>query len=151
MIAATRDTGRLRYIARVIRGGILRDPAPLLCPASSPSAPYPTIGVPPHCYTPPPPKKSHVIQSGNFSRRHENVAIPTTLFHTFKWPRGNYVRHNGLPLRLAGSRATNKPHQTMNPPKCRRIQPKPSFLAACHPMGLHFGRNNAPDRGSDAT
>ena len=37
----------------------------------------------------------------------------------------------------------NKPHQTMNPPTCRPIQPKPSFLGAFHPMGLHFGRNNA--------
>ena len=45
----------------------------------------------------------------------------------------------------------NKPRQTINPPKCIPIQPKPSVLSACHLMGLHFGRNNAPDRGPDAT
>ena len=45
----------------------------------------------------------------------------------------------------------NKQRQTMNPPKCRPIQPKPSFLGAFHPMGLHFGRNNAPDRDLIAT
>ena len=56
-----------------------------------------------------------------------------------------------LTLREAGSRATNTPRQTMNPPKCRPIQPKPSFLGAFHPMGLHFGRNNAQDRDLIAT
>ena len=45
----------------------------------------------------------------------------------------------------------NKQRQTMNPPKCRPIQPKPSFLGAFHPMGLHFGRNNAQDRDLIAT
>ena len=56
-----------------------------------------------------------------------------------------------LTLREAGSGATNTPRQTMNPPKCRPIQPKPSFLGAFHPMGLHFGRNNAQDRNLIAT
>ena len=54
-------------------------------------------------------------------------------------------------LREAGSRATNTPRQTMNPPTCRPIQPKPSFLGALHPMGLHVGRNNDQDRDLIAT
>ena len=37
------------------------------------------------------------------------------------------------------------------PPKCRPIQPKPSFLGALHPMGLHVGRNNDQDRDLIAT
>ena len=39
----------------VIRGGILRGPAPLLCTAFPPSVTYPAIGAPPHCHTPTPP------------------------------------------------------------------------------------------------
>ena len=39
----------------------------------------------------------------------------------------------------------------MNPPKCRPIRPKPSFVGAWHLMGLHFGNNNAPDRDLIAT
>ena len=39
----------------------------------------------------------------------------------------------------------------MNPPKRRPIQPKPSFLGAFHPTGLHFGNYYAPARGPYAT
>ena len=61
------------------------------------------------------------------------------------------MQNNGFSFQLAASRATDKPHQTMNPPKCRPIRPKPSFVGAWHLMGLHFGNNNAPDRDLIAT
>ena len=61
------------------------------------------------------------------------------------------MQNNGFSFQLAASRATDKPHQTMNPPKCRPIRPKPSFVSAWHLMSLHFGNNNAPDHDLIAT
>ena len=56
----------------------------------------------------------------------------------------------GLPLAIAGSRATNAPRQTRHPPKRRPIQPKPSVLDSFHLMGLHFGGHTTTNRGHAA-
>ena len=66
LVIRARNTGRSSYglatqTARhtgsqhgplAIRGGILRDPAPLLSPVFPPSVTHPAIGDPPHCHTP---------------------------------------------------------------------------------------------------
>lgn len=60
------------------------------------------------------------------------------------------VRIKGLTRILKGPRAHNTPHETMNPPKRRPIQRKPSSLGACRPTGMHVGNNNAPAHGPTA-
>jgi len=57
------------------------------------------------------------------------------------------VRIKGLTRIFKGPRAHNTPRETMNPPKRRPIQPKPSSLGAFRPTGMHVGNNNAPAHG----
>ena len=38
-------------------------------------------------------QKSHIISLGHFLRTSQNVAIPTILIHSLKYPQGNYVRN----------------------------------------------------------
>ena len=61
------------------------------------------------------------------------------------------MRYRGLPLVIAGSRATNTPCQTSLRPKRRPIQPQPSLFDCFHPKGLHFGDRTASNRGRAAT
>ena len=62
-----------------------------------------------------------------------------------------YVRIKGLTRIFSGSRATNTPRQTPNPPKRRPIQPQPSVLVSFCPMGLHCGGRTASSRGLAVT
>ena len=56
------------------------------------------------------------------------------------------MQHSGLTLTIAGSRATNTPRQTPNPPKRRPIQQKQAIFSDFHPMGLHFGDHTPSSR-----
>ena len=51
------------------------------------------------------------------------------------------MRIKGLTRMFRGSRASSAPRLTPNPPKCRPIQPKLSYLGSFHRDGLHLGRN----------
>ena len=51
LVRRAREAGS-RHGPLVIRGGILRDPAPLLSPVFPPSVTHPAVGAPPHCHTP---------------------------------------------------------------------------------------------------
>ena len=58
-----------------------------------------------------------------------------------------HTPNSGFACYIAGSRATNTPRQTRHPPKRSPIQPKPSLLGSCRPMGLHFGGHTPSSRG----
>ena len=58
-----------------------------------------------------------------------------------------HTPNSGFACDIAGSRATNTPRQTRHPPKRSPIQPKPSLLGSCRPMGLHFGGHTPSSRG----
>ena len=60
------------------------------------------------------------------------------------------MRHSGLALAIAGSRATNTPRQRPIPPKRSPIQPKQPFLDSLCPMGLHCGDHTPSSRGRAA-
>ena len=72
----------------------------------------------------------------NCTRKPANTSLDSPA-HT---PKRVCVRYRELPLAISGSRATNTPRQTPNPPKRRPIQPKQPVFSVFHRGGLWFGR-----------
>ena len=82
----------------------------------------------------------------NCTRKPANTSLDSPA-HT---PKRVCVRYRELPLAISGSRATNTPRQTPNPPKRRPIQPN-SLFSAFLPMCLHFGGHITANCGRAAT
>ena len=83
----------------------------------------------------------------NCTRKPANTSLDSPA-HT---PKRVCVRYRELPLAISGSRATNTPRQTPNPPKRRPIQPKQPVFSVFCPMCLHFGGHITANCGRAAT
>ena len=83
----------------------------------------------------------------NCTRKPANTSLDSPA-HT---PKRVCVRYRELPLAISGSRATNTPRQTPNPPKRRPIQLKQPVFSVFCPMCLHFGGHITANCGRAAT